>query len=88
MSHQRYNGRIASKNMDDIPMLDRVMSLARAKNLGCSEGMYSKVCDLHRDNVKLLDMPSSIGVDLGVSLDMVDCNLNLILTKMLGWRCF
>ncbi|XP_073358611.1 uncharacterized protein [Aegilops tauschii subsp. strangulata] len=38
----RYNGRIASKNMDDIPILDRTMTLARAKNLALSEGEGGK----------------------------------------------
>uniref|UniRef100_A0A8R7QI59 Uncharacterized protein n=1 Tax=Triticum urartu TaxID=4572 RepID=A0A8R7QI59_TRIUA len=32
----RYSGRIASKNRDDIPILDRAMTLARAKNLALS----------------------------------------------------
>ncbi|XP_044327792.1 uncharacterized protein [Triticum aestivum] len=34
----RYSGRIASKNRDGTPILDRAMTLARAKNLALSEG--------------------------------------------------
>lgn len=75
---QRYSGRIASKNVDDIPMLDRAMSLARAKNLPNLEGIPSDRSDFSSENVKLLDVASLIGVDLGVSLDMVEHNLKLI----------
>lgn len=30
---QRFSGRLAGKNYDDVPVLDRAMSLAAAKNL-------------------------------------------------------
>ena len=53
---ERYSRRIAPKNMDDIPLRDRSMSLARTKNLCCLKGMFSDVSDLHPYNVKLIDM--------------------------------
>lgn len=75
---QRYSGRIVAKKVDDIPMLDRAMSLARVKNLGCASGMHSEPDGTYDDNVKLVDVARLIGVDLGVTLEMVEHNLDLI----------
>lgn len=74
---QRYSGRIVSKNRDDVPMLDRAMSLARAKNLALFEGMSSDLVNVHTENVELIDVANLLGIDLGVSLGMVEHNLHL-----------
>ena len=57
------------------------MNLARAKNMVLSEGMASNPensINIYAENLKLIDVDNVLGIDMGVTLDMVEHNLDLL----------
>ncbi|KAM0865344.1 hypothetical protein ACQ4PT_043334 [Festuca glaucescens] len=72
----RFSNRLASQNMDDVPVMERAKARAAAKNDISSEGTLPTV--LNSDSSVLVDVASLVGIDLGNSLDMIEDNLNLI----------
>jgi hypothetical protein len=72
----RFSDRLAGKN-NDVPVLDRAINLAAAKkNL---EGTSEIPCTIvDSSDSTLFDISNLLGVDLGISIDLVKHNLNLI----------
>ena len=72
----RCSGRLAEKNTGDIPVMERAKTI-KAKTLD-NDGKCCFPSVLSTDKDTLLDIAKLIGVDLGISLEMVDHNLDLI----------
>jgi hypothetical protein len=72
----RFSDRLAGKN-NDVPVLDRAINLAAAKkNL---EGTSEIPCTIvDSSDSTLFDISNLLGVDLGILIDLVKHNLNLI----------
>jgi hypothetical protein len=74
---QRFSDRLAGKNIDDMPVLDRAINLVAAKkNLEGTDDDAFTILD--SSNSTLTDISRLLGVDLGTSIDLISHNLHLI----------
>jgi hypothetical protein len=65
---QRFSDRLAGKNIDDMPVLDRAINLVAAKkNLEGTDDDAFTILD--SSDSTLTDISRLLGVDLGTSID-------------------
>jgi hypothetical protein len=75
------NGNIFSNNLapkSDVPIMDKAKNRAMVWNLQSSEGSTSLPTLASTSDYCILDISSKVGIELGISLDMIDNNLILL----------
>jgi hypothetical protein len=76
----RFSDRLASKNNDDVPILERAKNRVKAKNLIVSEGTHTPTV-LNSGYPVIMDVAELVGIELGSSLEMIENNLDMLMKQ-------